>query len=130
MKSFKKIALAAVGASLLAAPAAFAAPYQGWNNHYAKPAPQRVVTRTVTTTRYVQPTRYIQPIRYVQPRRWARGQRFDYRQARNFRVVSNPYAYRLNAAPRGYRWVQSDHDAVMVGITTGLIASVIANAFH
>ncbi len=125
MKSLKKIALAAVGASLLAAPAAFAAPYQGgWNGHggYSQPAashaPARTVTRTVTTTRY------------VQPRRWARGQRFDYRQARNYRVVSNPYAYRLNAAPRGYRWVQSDRDAVLVGITTGLIASVIANAFH
>ena len=114
MKTLKKIALAAVGASLLAAPAAFAAPYQGWNNrsHYAPPAASHGQAR------------------YVQSRRWARGQRFDYRQARNYRVVSNPHAYRLSAAPRGYRWVQSDKDAVLVGITTGLIASVIANAFH
>ncbi len=45
-------------------------------------------------------------------------------------MISNPRAYRLRDAPRGYRWVQSDHDAVLVAITSGVIASVMANAFN
>ncbi len=117
MKTLKKIALAAVGASLLVAPAAFAAPAHGYGGYggYGRGGPPAVSHA---------------PARQVQFKRWSRGQRFDYRQARNYRVLSNPHAYRLSAAPRGYRWVQSDKDAVLVGITTGLIASVIANAFH
>jgi Ni/Co efflux regulator RcnB len=63
-------------------------------------------------------------------RRWNRGDRFDYRYARNYRVIRNPGHYHLGYAPRGYRWVQSGSDAVLVGITTGIIASVIANSIN
>ena len=63
-------------------------------------------------------------------RRWNRGDRFDYRYARNYRVIGNPGRYHLGYAPRGYRWVQSGNDAVLVGITTGIIASVLANAIN
>jgi len=63
-------------------------------------------------------------------RRWNRGDRFDYRYARNYRVIGNPHYYRLYDAPRGYRWVRSGDDAVLVGITTGIIAAVIANSIH
>jgi Ni/Co efflux regulator RcnB len=62
-----------------------------------------------------------------QYRSWNRGDRFDNRYARNYRVISSPRAYRLYDAPRGYRWVQSGNDAVLVGITSGIIASVMAN---
>lgn len=62
-------------------------------------------------------------------RRWSKGQRFDSRYARNYRVVDYR-SYHLRPAPRGYRWVQSGNDAVMVGITTGLIAAVIAGAIN
>jgi len=57
-------------------------------------------------------------------------QRFDSRYARNYRVISGPSRYHLRPAPRGYRWVQSGNDAVMVGITTGIIAAVLANAIN
>ena len=63
-------------------------------------------------------------------RDWRRGERFDYRYARNYRVIDNPYYYRLRPAPRGYRWVQSGSDAVLIGITTGIVASVLAGAIH
>ena len=63
-------------------------------------------------------------------RRWNRGDRFDYRYARNYRVIGDPGHYHLGYAPRGYRWVQSGSDAVLVGITTGIIASVIANSIN
>ena len=62
-----------------------------------------------------------------QYRNWERGQRFDSRYAHNYRVLSNPRYYRLHDAPRGYRWVQSGNDAVLVGLTTGIIAAVVAN---
>src|SRR5205085_398421 len=63
----------------------------------------------------------------MQYRSWNRGDRFDSRRAINYRVISNPRAYRLYDAPRGYRWVQSGNDAVLIGITSGIIASVLAN---
>jgi len=117
MKTLKKLLIGAAGASLLIAPAAFAAPFHGYDHGYdhgRQGPPARVVTQTRT----------------VQYGHWQRGQRFDHRQARSYRVISNPRGYHLRDAPRGYRWVQSDRDAVLVGVTSGLIASVIANAFN
>jgi len=67
---------------------------------------------------------------HVDYRKWNRGQRFDSRYARNYRVIYSPNAYHLRPAPRGYRWVQSGNDAVMVGLTTGIIAAVLANAIN
>jgi Ni/Co efflux regulator RcnB len=64
-----------------------------------------------------------------QARRWQRGERFDSRYAMNYRVISNPGYYHLRTAPRGYRWVQSGNDAVLVAIAGGLIGAVLANAF-
>jgi Ni/Co efflux regulator RcnB len=66
----------------------------------------------------------------VQHRNWARGERFDYRYAPNYRVIYNPGQYRLHNAPRGYRWVQSGNDAVLIGLTSGLIATVLVNSIH
>ncbi len=65
-----------------------------------------------------------------QYRSWNRGDRFDSRYARNYRVISSPSHYHLHNAPRGYRWVQSGNDALLIGITTGVIASVLANAIN
>jgi Ni/Co efflux regulator RcnB len=67
--------------------------------------------------------------RRVETRRWNRGDRFDRRFATNYRVIGNPRAYRLNDAPRGYRWVQSGNDAVLVALASGLIGSIVGNAF-
>ena len=67
---------------------------------------------------------------FSQQRRWNKGDRFDRRYASNYRVISSPRQYRLHNAPRGYRWVQSGNDAVLIGITSGIIASVLANAIN
>ncbi len=40
-------------------------------------------------------------------------------------VVENWRDHHLNAPPRGYHWVQTGTDYVLVGITTGIIASLI-----
>lgn len=103
----KKLILAAVAASVLATPVvASAAPNYGpqQNRHaarYQPPAPQY--------------------------RNWQRGQRFDSRYARNYRQIDYRQHRGLKAPPRGYRYVQSGNDAVLVGVTTGIIAAIFAN---
>ena len=118
----KKIALALAGASValsgLAATPASAADFGRHNDRgrYEQTHKRVIVKRVVKKNR-------------VQARRWKRGERFDRRYASNYRVISNPYAYHLRAAPRGYRWVQSGNDAVLIAITSGIIGALVANAF-
>ena len=64
-----------------------------------------------------------------QQHRWNRGDRFDRRYATQLPVISNPYYYHLRPAPRGYRWVQSGNDAVLIAITSGIIGALVGNAF-
>ncbi|MEJ7926526.1 RcnB family protein [Sphingobium sp. AN641] len=68
--------------------------------------------------------------RAVSQHRWAKGQRFDRRQANNYRVINNYRGYRLSAPPRGYQWVQSGNDAVMIALATGIIGAVIGGAIR
>lgn len=83
----------------------------GWNN-----------------SRYNNGKNHYQKTRYsAHQKRWAKGQRFDRRYASNYRVINNPRAYRLSNAPRGQQWVRSGNDAVLIGITTGIIGAVIGN---
>ena len=115
---FKKIMLGVAAASVLAVPAV-AAPFNhngNFGNHNGRGQVERVVkSRQVTTFR--------------QAPRFRVGQRFDHRYASNYRVIQNPRAYRLRDAPRGYRWVQSGNDAVLVAVASGLIGALLANAF-
>jgi Ni/Co efflux regulator RcnB len=117
----KKFILAAVGASLLSAPV-FAAPFQshGPNDRGRIEQNHRPDVRRGN----------YRPAKIQIHQSWKRGDRFDARRAYNYRVIGNPRGYRLNAAPRGYRWVQSGNDAVLVGIASGIIASVMANAIR
>jgi Ni/Co efflux regulator RcnB len=118
----KKIALALAGASVaitgLAATPASAA---GFGRH-DRGRFEQVQSRQVIRNRVVQNNRF-------QAHRWNRGDRFDGRYAMNYRVINNPGYYHLRPAPRGYRWVQSGNDAVLVAIAGGIIGSIIANAF-
>ncbi len=63
-------------------------------------------------------------------RHWSKGQRFDHRYASNYRVINNYRDYRLSAPPRGYHWVRSGNDAVLVAITSGIIGAVIGSAIR
>lgn len=66
-------------------------------------------------------------------RQWSRGQKFDRRYAQNYRAIPNWQKYRSNRLyqpPRGYHWVRSGNDAVLVAVTGGLIAAVLAGAFN
>ena len=68
------------------------------------------------------------PVR-VAPNPFRKGQRFEMRRAPNYRVVDYRQCRRLGPPPRGYHWVRSGNDALLVAIGTGIIASVIANNF-
>ena len=125
----KKLALAVAGASvaltgLVATPAAAA----DFGRHNDRGRYEQVQNRQVVRNRVVINNRY-QNNRYQQNHRWQRGQRFDHRYAMNYRVINNPYYYHLRPAPRGYRWVQSGNDAVLIAITSGIIGAILANQF-
>jgi len=92
---------------------------------------QRIVTRTVTVQKAA-PARYGKT-RYAvnqHQKHWYKGQRFERRYATNYRVINNPRAYRLSNAPRGYQWVRSGNDAVLIAVTSGRISAVIGNAIY
>lgn len=108
MKTLINAAVAAAVAITGSAAPALASPYHGHD--------QRTVVKTVVVKQH--------------GHRWMKGQRFDRRYARDYRKISNPRFYRLHNAPRGYRWVRSGNDAVLVGITSGIIAAVMANAMR
>jgi Ni/Co efflux regulator RcnB len=113
----KKIALALAGASValtgFAATPAAAANSRGHDRGRYEQVQKRVVVKN----------------NFRQNHKWQRGQRFDRRYAVNYRMISNPNYYHLRSAPRGYRWVQSGNDAVLIAITSGIIGAVLANAF-
>lgn len=135
----KKIVLAALAASVATAPA-LAAPNGGWDNHDRGAHSYRDNDRGHSYrdndrghgSRFDNRRddhrfgKWNSGSRH-QYRNWARGQRFDSRYANNYRVISNPRYYRLHDAPRGYRWVQSGNDAVLIGLTSGIVAAVMAN---
>lgn len=109
----KKFILAAALASMVATPVLAAAPQQ----HHGKPPVQKVIVKKKVV---VQPSY----------RSWHKGDRFDSRYARNYRQIDYRHHRGLKAPPRGYRYVQSGNDAVLVGITSGIIAAVFANAIR
>jgi Ni/Co efflux regulator RcnB len=124
----KKIAIAALAALTLGAPVlAEAQPVSHYDHRgpvaaegHFRPAPVRAAPIRVVPNRATQRMEY---------RNWRQGQRFDHRYASHYRVITRPGDYRLRPAPRGYRWVQSGNDAVMVAITSGLIAQVLSGRF-
>lgn len=141
---FKKILIALATTTLVASPIVSAqAQAQGYAPQHRQQQTQTVVKqkpngRTVVTQKTVvrgngngyRANDYRPNRNAVANHRWAKGQRFDRRQASNYRVITNYRGYRLNAPPRGYQWVQSGNDAVMIAITSGLIGAVIGNAIR
>ncbi|MDJ0277458.1 RcnB family protein [Sphingomonas sp. 2R-10] len=121
----KKLILTAMTAALLATPMAASA--QG--RTVVKERPGRTVV--VEKNRHGQNVRRTvvrqQPVGHA---RWQRGQRFDRNRAPNYRQIDYR-AYRqrgVYAPPRGYQWVRSGNDAVLIAIASGVIGAVIGGA--
>lgn len=129
----KKFLLSAAAATMVAAPIMAAAPASAAPRHETTVIKHKANGRTVIKQRDRKPvyrTSYRTSYR-SDHRNWQRGQRFDHRYAANYRVVNNYRGYhQLYAPPRGYHWVQSGNDAVLVAITSGLIGAVIGGAFN
>ena len=53
------------------------------------------------------------------------GDRFPLEYRNRHYVVSDWRSHQLSAPPRGYQWVQSGNDYVMVAIATGIIAQLL-----
>ncbi|HWK35614.1 RcnB family protein [Sphingomonas sp.] len=120
----KKMILAAVAASLVSVPA-MAAPFD--QRHPPKVMVKKQANKRVVVQRN---QRHAPAVQY---RNWSKGQRFDSRYARNYSQINNWQQYRgrhLYAPPRGYHWVRSGNDAVLVAIAGGLIGAVVAGAFN
>lgn len=120
----KKFILAAVAATVALSPvAATVAEAQAYQQQRKTTVVQKrngtVVKRTVTRQQTPQ-----------YRTNWRKGERFNQRQARNYRQIDYRQYRGLRAPPRGYRYVQSGNDAVLVGITSGLIAAVVAGAIR
>ena len=121
---FKTIAMALAATTLVASPIVTA---------QAQAAPRheqvnRTVVKHKANGRTVVKKRTV--VRADNNRRWAKGQRFDRRYANNYRVVNNYRDYRLSAPPRGYQWVRSGNDAVLVALTSGIIGAIIGGAIR
>jgi len=56
---------------------------------------------------------------------WKKGYRVNASERRRFSDVNDYRRYRLAPPPRGYRWVRADNDYLLVGVTSGIISSII-----
>lgn len=121
MKSFLFAMLAAtIAVGPIAATAAEAQPGQRQTTIVRdRPNGRTVITQRTTSA----PQR-------ARARAWRKGERFDRRYAQNYQEVDYRRYRGLRAPPRGYRYVRSGNDAVLVGVTTGIIAAVIAGAIR
>lgn len=128
----KKFIIAAIAASLVSTPVLAAPNARGSDNQNRAEQNERRPAAHGAQKHASQARTPQRPVskQTVQKAKWQRGDRFDSRNAVNYRVIDNPRAYRLDTAPRGYRWVQSGNDAILVGIASGIIASIISNSIR
>ena len=128
----KKFILAALATSILAAPIA-AVPASAQDYRHDRHERHDTVVQRGPHGNTVINNRVVVRDNHNNFRRWNKGQRFDRRYAQNYSQINDWRAYRgrhLYAPPRGYHWVRSGNDAVLVAVTGGLIASVLAGAFN
>lgn len=59
-----------------------------------------------------------------------KGERFERNRARNYQQVNYRKYRNVKAPPRGYQYVRSGNDLLLVGVTSGIIAAVTAGMFR
>ena len=64
---------------------------------------------------------------YGPDRRYFIGHRLPREYNQRYYVVDDWHGHHLRQPPRGYHWVQSGSDYLLVAVATGLIASAIIN---
>jgi Ni/Co efflux regulator RcnB len=58
--------------------------------------------------------------------RWTKGHRMTAAERRHMAEVRDYRRYRLSAPPRGHRWVRVDNEFLLIGLTSGIVSSIIA----
>ena len=124
--------IAALATTMVATPTLAAAqPYRGPAHHSAHGPAHNSAYKAVQQRGHglvvVKKTSYQRPSAVQYRSNWRKGERFDSRQARNYRQIDYRQYRGLQAPPRGYQYVQSGNDAVLVGITSGIVAAVFAS---
>lgn len=129
---FKKILIALATTTLVASPIVSAqAQAQSYGAQHRQVETRKIVRQKANGRTVVKKQTFVRNnINRANSRRWAKGQRFDRRYANNYRVVNNYRDYRLSAPPRGYQWVRSGNDAVMIAIASGLIGAVVGSVIR
>ncbi|WP_339827103.1 RcnB family protein [uncultured Parasphingorhabdus sp.] len=61
--------------------------------------------------------------------KFAKGQRFERAKASNYRRVDYREHRQLSAPPRGYVWVRSGNDALLVRLSNNLIIQIVASIY-
>lgn len=124
---FKKILIALTATTMIAGPIATTQAQAAAHGREHRTETTRTVVKHKPFGRTIVKQK---TVRKADHRRWAKGQRFDRRHAANYRVVNNYRNYRLSAPPRGYQWVRSGNDAVLIALTSGVIGAVIGSTFR
>lgn len=70
------------------------------------------------------------PTKAVTYKTFRKGERFDRSHARNYQQVDYRKYRNVKAPPRGYHYVRSGNDLLLVGVTSGIIAAVTAGMFR
>lgn len=123
----KKFAITTAVLASLIGTSAMAAPNYGHNDRNSPRVEQRYDNHQRGKSQHVEQRHDARkPVQRVVYKTWKKGDRFDSRYARNYRAI-DARAYGLKNAPSGYRWVQSGDDAVLIGLTSGVVAAVLAN---
>lgn len=120
--------IAALATTMVATPTLAAAqPYRGPAHNSAHGPAHKAVQQRGHGPVVVKKTSYHRTPTAQYRSNWRKGERFDSRQARNYRQIDYRQYRGLQAPPRGYQYVQSGNDAVLVGITSGIVAAVFAS---
>ncbi|MGH6760244.1 MAG: RcnB family protein [Phyllobacterium sp.] len=119
----KKAILAAVALSLLATPAALAQSYknpQGQPHHGYSQSEKYKGKHKQERYRHGKPE---VNRKKISQHKWQRGHKLP----NNYRkhVVRDYHRSHLSKPPRGHQWIKVDNDYLLVGITSGIIASLI-----
>ena len=122
----KKFIIASIAASILATPAMAAPtsqPGRAFNHSAVEEVPQRQDDRGRFDSRGSFQRR-------DDHRDWKNGDRFEMRYAQGYRMISNPRSYGLRDAPRGYRWIQTGHDALLIRTSNSMIVTIVNHMFR
>ena len=120
----KKAILAAVALSLLATPAALAQSYkhpQGQPHYGSHQSESYKDKRSQERYRHGKPD--FEKKRKPAAHKWQRGHKLPHNYRKH--VVRDYHRYHLKQPPLGHQWVKVDNDYLLIGMTTGIIASLI-----